>query len=202
MARTRAKDYDDKRDAMLHQAAVVFSRDGYDRASMAQLAAECGVSKALLYHYYVSKEALLFAIVESHLSDLVDAVNQADDERLAPAERLEALVAALLDAYRDADAEHSVQIEGLRLLPEAEQEELKALERKLVRTFAGAIRDVDPDAFEGTVLLKPVTMSLFGMLNWFYMWHREDGPLDRQAYARLATALLVGGVRELGARPA
>ena len=79
MARTRAKDYDDKRDAMLHQAAVVFSRDGYDRASMAQLAAECGVSKALLYHYYVSKEALLFAIVESHLSDLVDAVNQADD---------------------------------------------------------------------------------------------------------------------------
>lgn len=202
MARTRAKDYDDKRDAMLHQAAVVFARDGYDRASMAQLAAECGVSKALLYHYYASKEALLFAIVESHLSDLVDAVNQADDERLAPAERLEALVAALLDAYRDADAEHRVQIEGLRLLPEAEQEELKALERKLVRTFAGAIRDVDPDAFEGTVLLKPVTMSLFGMLNWFYMWHREDGPLDRQAYARLATALLVGGVRELGARPA
>lgn len=202
MARTRAKDYDDKRDAMLHQAAVVFSRDGYDRASMAQLAAECGVSKALLYHYYASKEALLFAIVESHLSDLVDAVNQADDERLAPADRLEALVAALLDAYRDADAEHRVQIEGLRLLPEAEQEELKALERKLVRTFAGAIRDVDPDAFEGTVLLKPVTMSLFGMLNWFYMWHREDGPLDRQAYARLATALLVGGVRELGARPA
>ena len=202
MARTRAKDYDDKRDAMLHQAAVVFSRDGYDRASMAQLAAECGVSKALLYHYYASKEALLFAIVESHLSDLVDAVNQADDERLAPAERLEALVAALLDAYRDADAEHRVQIEGLRLLPEAEQEELKALERKLVRTFAGAIRDVDPDAFEGTVLLKPVTMSLFGMLNWFYMWHREDGPLDRQAYARLATALLVGGVRELRARPA
>ena len=202
MARTRAKDYDDKRDAMLHQAAVVFARDGYDRASMAQLAAECGVSKALLYHYYVSKEALLFAIVESHLSDLVDAVNQADDERLAPAERLEALVAALLDAYRDADAEHRVQIEGLRLLPEAEQEELKALERKLVRTFAGAIRDVDPDTFEGTVLLKPVTMSLFGMLNWFYMWHREDGPLDRQAYARLATALLVGGVRELRARPA
>lgn len=202
MARTRAKDYDDKRDAMLHQAAVVFSRDGYDRASMAQLAAECGVSKALLYHYYASKEALLFAIVESHLSDLVDAVNQADDERLAPAERLEALVAALLDAYRDADAEHRVQIEGLRLLPEAEQEELKALERKLVRTFAGAIRDVDPDAFEGTVLLKPVTMSLFGMLNWFYMWHREDGPLDRQAYARLATALLVGGVRGLAATPA
>ena len=95
-----------------------------------------------------------------------------------------------------------MQIEGLRLLPEAEQEELKALERKLVRTFAVAIRDVDPDAFEGTVLLKPVTMSLFGMLNWFYMWHREDGPLDRQAYARLATALLVGGVRGLPATPA
>ena len=42
MARTRAKDHDDKREAMLHRAAIVFSRDGYDRASMAQLAGELG----------------------------------------------------------------------------------------------------------------------------------------------------------------
>ena len=57
MPRSRAADYDDKREAILHRAAVAFARDGYDRVSMAGLAAECGVSKALLYHYYASKEA-------------------------------------------------------------------------------------------------------------------------------------------------
>ena len=197
MARTRAKDYDDKRQAMLHQAASVFARDGYDRASMAGVAAECGVSKALLYHYYASKEALLFDIIKSHLEELIDAVDAADEASLPAEERLERLVAALLEAYRDADAEHKLQIGAMQLLPEADQARLKALERELVARFADAVRAVDPEAFEGTPLLKPVTMSLFGMLNWFYMWFRDDGPVSRREYAALATKLLVGGVRGL-----
>jgi TetR/AcrR family transcriptional regulator len=42
-----------------------------------------------------------------------------------------------------------------------------------------------------------VTMSLFGMLNWFYMWFRGNGAISRADYAKLATQLLVGGVRSL-----
>lgn len=197
LARRRARDYDDKRAAMLHQAAIIFSRDGYDRASMAQLAGELGVSKALLYHYHASKEALLFAIVQNHLDKLVETVQEADDASLAPEQRLEALVVALLEAYRDADAEHRVQIEGMRLLPDAQQEKLKELERRLVGIFSDAIRALDPAGFAGNGLLKPVTMSLFGMTNWAYMWFRDGGALSRDDYARLATRLLVDGVRDL-----
>ncbi len=198
MARTRARDYDDKRAAMLHRAALAFARDGYDRASMAGLAAELGVSKALLYHYYASKEALLFDIIRNHLAALVDAVDAAADPALSPEERLFRLVSALLEAYRDADAEHRVQIGALSLLPEAEQQELKVLERRLVATFAEAIRTLNPAALESAELVKPVTMSLFGMLNWAYMWFHDDGPMSREEYAGLATRLLVNGVKALG----
>lgn len=197
MARSRAKDHDEKREAILHRAASAFARDGYDRASMARLAAECGVSKALLYHYYASKEALLFDILQNHLSALVEALEEADDATLPPEVRLEALVAALLEAYRDADAEHKVQVDALRLLPDAEQERLKALERRMVAIVAEAVRALDPEAFDGKPLLKPVTMSLFGMVNWAYMWFRDGGVVSRSDYARLATRLLVGGVRGL-----
>ncbi len=197
MPRTRAKDYDDKREAILHGAASIFARDGYDRASMARLASEMGVSKALLYHYYTSKEALLYDIIESHLQELVEAVESADDARLPPEARLERLVTALLEAYRDADDEHRVQLSGMRLLPEAEQNALKELERQLVRLFAGIIHDLNPGAFGETQLLKPVTMSLFGMLNWFYMWFREGGGISRSDYAKLATHMLVSGVATL-----
>jgi TetR/AcrR family transcriptional regulator len=199
MARSRARDYDEKRLSLLRQAAAVFARDGYDRASMAGLAAECGVSKALFYHYYASKEALLFDIISTHLEELVEAVEAADDAGLDPEPRLERLVGALLEAYRDADAEHKLQVGTMQILPEAEQAQLKALERQLVARFAEAIRAVAPGAFDGTPLLKPVTMSLFGMLNWFYMWFREGGPVSRADYARMATRLLVGGVRDLAA---
>jgi acyl-CoA synthetase (AMP-forming)/AMP-acid ligase II len=56
MARKRANDYDDKRQAILDRSAVLFSAHGYDRASMNKIAEACGVSKANLYHYYKDKE--------------------------------------------------------------------------------------------------------------------------------------------------
>lgn len=197
MARSRALDHDEKRQAILHRAAIVFARDGYDRASMSRVAAECGVSKALLYHYHASKEALLFDILHSHLSALVEAVEDADDPSLAPEARLERLVAALLDAYRDADAEHRVQLGSLKVLPEAEQERLKALERRLVAIVAEAVRSFDPGRFDGTALLKPVTMSVFGMVNWVYLWFRDGGAVSREDYARIVTRLVAGGIPEL-----
>lgn len=197
MPRTRAKDHDDKRVAIMETAARIFADGGYDRTSMAQLAAECGVSKALIYHYYASKEALLFDIIENHLSELLDAVEKADDKEADPQVRLEALVSGLLEAYRDADAKHKVQLGALALLPVEQQNHLKGLERQLVLRFSEAVRAINPAAFEGKPLLKPVTMSLFGMLNWFYMWFREGGPVSRSDYAKMATNILVNGVRGL-----
>ena len=46
-------------------------------------------------------------------------------------------------------------------------------------------------------MLKPVTMSLFGMLNWHYMWFREQGAVSREAYADLATTVLLEGAQAL-----
>jgi TetR/AcrR family transcriptional regulator len=198
MARPRAADYDGKRKAILDRSAKLFAKNGYDRTSMAEVAAACRVSKALLYHYYVSKEELLFDILKLHLDELIDAVRSVDS-KLTPKPRLRALVGALLEAYRDADSQHKIQINELSKLPAAKREKLIALERELVRIFSDAIATVNKNVGTSPRLLKPVTMSLFGMLNWHYMWFREGGPMSREEYASLATQLLVEGAASLQA---
>ncbi len=40
-------------------------------------------------------------------------------------------------------------------------------------------------------------MSVFGILNWFYMWHRPGKGMDRKGYARLATDMVLNGIRDL-----
>ena len=197
MARTKALDYDLKRQAILDSAARLFAETGFDRTSMSQLAEVCGVSKALLYHYYTSKDALLYDVIGDHLNELRALVEAADDPQREPEDRLQWLVSALLDVYREADHQHQVQINAMKFLPAAQQEELKDLERRFVRRFADAIRDVEPALGDGRGLLKPVTMSLFGMLNWHYMWFRADGKVDREDYARIASRLVIDGTREL-----
>jgi TetR/AcrR family transcriptional regulator len=73
------------------------------------------------------------------------------------------------------------------------------MERDLVAIFADAIAQVLPAIGRSKTLLKPVTMSLFGMLNWHYMWFREDGTMSREDYADLATTVLVEGAQALAA---
>lgn len=198
MVRTIAKDHGEKRQAILKTAAKFFAENGYDRASMSQLAIECGVSKALIYHYYSSKEALLYDIIETHLQDLVDAV-EGVAENDEPRAHLRALVHAILNQYRDADAEHKLQLEATTALPPEQQRELASLQRQLVVTLSNAIKEVAPKTFETKPeSLRPVTMSLFGMLNWFYLWYRRGKGITRDEYADLATDLLLGGVVGIG----
>ena len=199
MARTRAADYDLKQNSILREAARLFARDGYDRTSMAALAEACGTSKALLYHYYKNKDALLFDVLSDHLQELVEVVELADERsrNVDPDQRLNRLVGALLDAYRDADDCHKVQISELSKLPQPMQNELKALERRLVDKFTEALLGINPALGKTHGLLKPATMSLFGMLNWHYMWFRSDGPMSRAEYADFVSQIIAQGVRGL-----
>ncbi|AVX05670.1 TetR/AcrR family transcriptional regulator [Maritalea myrionectae] len=197
MVRTIAKDHGEKRDAILKTAATFFAENGFDRASMSQLASECGISKALIYHYYASKEVLLYDIIHTHLKDLVEAV-EAVEPVDDPEQHLRNLVHAILNQYRDADAEHKLQLEATKVLPKVDQDQLADLQRQLVVTFSTVIKSVSPDYFENRQeTLRPVTMSLFGMLNWFYMWYRRGKGMTRPQYADLATELLLGGIKGL-----
>lgn len=196
MARPRAVDYDDKRNAILSASARAFADTGFDGASMSQIALACGVSKALLYHYYTNKEQLLFDVIEAHLEDLVAAAREVERGN-APEDRLVRLCTVILEAYRDADAEHKVQINNLSRLPADKQDILKKMERDLVDVFAEALAEANPDLAANPRLLKPVTMSLFGMLNWHYLWFRPTGPVSREDYAAIAARIVIAGSRAL-----
>ena len=66
---------------------------------------------------------------------------------------------------------------------------------KMCDQISDAILDMhleqDPDH------LRPLTMSLFGMVNWFYLWHQPGRGLSRETYADLATEILLGGLARL-----
>ena len=186
MPRGIARDHEQKRAALRAGAANYFARHGFNRASMTGAARECGVSKALIYHYHDSKEALLFDILNVHLSHLQDVVEQASPKGLP------ALISAILAAYENADAEHKLQLESLGALPRDMQEPLVAIQRRLVRLMGDAIARERPDLSADR--LRAATMTVFGILNWFYMWHHPGKGLSRDEYASMAANFIRGGL--------
>jgi len=196
MARTRAIDFEEKQRGILDHAAAVFAEQGMEKASMSQIASYANVSKALLYHYYPSKNALIFAIIVTHLRELDELVEAADDLKLPAQQRLRNLIGAVLENYRGADNKHRVQLNAARALSPEQRAEITAIERRIVRRFSVVLRKLNPQLdTKKRPLLTPVTMSLFGILNWVYMWFKDDGSIERDDYANVVTTLFLEGIK-------
>lgn len=202
MARSIAKDHEDKRTRILTTAAQQFAAQGYAHASMAQVSEACGISKANIYHYYPSKTALLFDILNTYLSELRQRVCGLAEQGLSPAEQLHALTAEILLAYEGMDALHKIQTESLHLLPEDQQETLRGYQRDMVRKLSRILAQAAPGSFgENADQLHSATMSVFGMLNWFYMWNHGADRGARLDYAKLVADLTLAGVNGLRTPP-
>lgn len=84
---------DDRRRQLLELGADLFARHSIDELSMAAIAREAGISKALLYHYFPSKVDFFEATLRAAAEEL--AARTEPDPDLPPAEAL----AASLDAF-------------------------------------------------------------------------------------------------------
>jgi AcrR family transcriptional regulator len=90
----RRMDVDERRKQLLKRGAELFTTRPYDDLSMNKIAAEVGISKALLYHYFPSKQAFF----EETLSVWAEELRQrtAPDPDLPPVEQLTASLGAFL----------------------------------------------------------------------------------------------------------
>jgi AcrR family transcriptional regulator len=88
-------DVDERRRQLLELGTELFTRHAYDELSMAAIAREAGISKALLYHYFPSKQAFFQATLTEKAQEL--AARTEPDPAKPPLEQL----AASVDAYLD-----------------------------------------------------------------------------------------------------
>ena len=198
MVRTIAKDYDAKRDKILTAAAGVFAQRGVAGASMAEVAKACGISKGNIYHYYDSKLAILFDILDSYLCRLRDRIIAVQLYANNVQSSLETLCNEILDAYQGMDHEHKIQTEGIPLLPEDQQTALKGYQRDMVSHLEAFLIVSNNDLQTDRETRRAVAMSVFGMLNWFYMWNTRQDANGPAAYAKTVAQMTIGGVGNIG----
>jgi AcrR family transcriptional regulator len=200
MARPRAADFEQHRDAILAMAARLFADRGYAAGSIADLASACGVSKALLYHYYRDKEALLFDIADRYIDSLQLIVDEVAAENLSPAAHLRRLIERFMQAYEHAAAYHRVLVQDVKYLSAAHRRRVVGKQSRVVDAFAEAITAVAPQ-LAGAPLLKPVTMTLFGMINWTFTWLKDEGPVRYADMAPVVADLFLRGVSSVQSPP-
>jgi AcrR family transcriptional regulator len=112
-------DVDERRRRLLALGADVFTRHAYDELSMAAIAREAGISKALLYHYFPSKQAFFQATLEQAAAELAERVRPSDD--LAPAEQLMQGLDGFLAWIEENETAYRKLMQSVASVPEARE---------------------------------------------------------------------------------
>lgn len=193
MARPRSPDFDTQRATILHVAARLFAEQGFPSASTASIAKACGFSKPLLYHYYRDKEHILVDIVNGYLDRLIGIVAEVRARKLPPEVQFRELVARFMEEYQHSQAQHMVLVQDVKYLTEAQHAQAIAKQREVVAAFAQVIAKLNP-RWNRRNLRVPLTMILFGMINWTFTWLRPEGALSYHDMAKVVSDVFLHGV--------
>ena len=190
MARPQSPDYDKRREAILRAAARLFAGQGFNGASVADLAKACESSKSLVYHYFPSKEDILHQVMVAHLDTLVAAAVEATSTG-PPEAKLRALTHAFMRLYVGARDDHKVLLNELDNLAPAARTEVVGKQRRIIAIVERLIAELRPNA---GALALPLAMLFFGMINWTHTWFDAEGRVSAEDLADRVVELMLGGL--------
>ncbi|MHC4102351.1 MAG: TetR family transcriptional regulator [Planctomycetota bacterium] len=196
--------YDDRLNHILEAATGVIARDGYEKASMRAIAGAAGVSLAGLYHYFDSKERMLFLIEFRSFSALANNLREKLHGVDDPVEQLRVMVRAHVTYFASNMAALKVCSHELDSLTGPAYEETRRIRREYYEMARSIVARIVGTGEAQELDARVATMSLFGTLNWLYRWYdpkkdRSPSGLANQISTQFLQGVLgVSGVRAAG----
>jgi AcrR family transcriptional regulator len=194
MARTQAADYDDRKQAIVETAALLFASEGFNGASVADIAKRGKFSKSLIYHYYQSKEDILHDVMISHVRALEAAAMEVTASEEAPQRKLRELAHRFMALYVGAADRHKVLLNDLNRLPKARRAEIVAVQRRLIEIVQKLLTEIEPALKRKSSAGLAATMLFFGAINWTHTWFDPKGAVSAGALAEMVADMTIGGL--------
>ncbi|HUK34063.1 MAG TPA: TetR/AcrR family transcriptional regulator [Vicinamibacterales bacterium] len=183
-----------RRAVICRTAARIFRDRGFDATAVSDIARALRMTKAGLYHYFPSKEAMLFEIMLFGMERMEDEVMRPARAVADPEARLRQMLMQHARIITRAEGAVAQLFHEQRALPASMRRVVNDQERRyfhLVRDTlrelksTGRLRDVEPSI---------AALSLIGMIQWLPRWFRHDGGLTVDQAAHEITDLAMAAV--------
>ncbi len=183
-----------RRDAIIDTSAAVFARRGYHATGINELCVANDLGKGALYHYIGSKEALLAAIHDRVMDDVLAGADRVAAAGGSPSEQLARLGDELLDVIHRYPDHVWVFLHEFPALTDERAEQFRGRRREYERRVeavldagvaTGEFRDVDPWL---------TARAWLGMHNYTYLWLKPGGKLSARDIAAPFSDIFMRGI--------
>lgn len=177
MARTAGSHSDITGPRVRDAALSLFARHGYAAVSMRQIAREVGVQAGALYNYTPDKQSLLFDLMQTHMSELLQA--RATEPTAGSAlDRLETFTRFHIRFHSERPDEVFIAYMELRNLTPENFAVIEGLRRQYEDELEGILRDGQAEGSLAMTDTKIATLAVIAMLTGVNTWFREGGRLS------------------------
>lgn len=183
------------KDAVRTAAVDLFARHGFANTSVQQIVEAAGVTKGAMYHYFRSKDDLLFGIYEhlltlqgEHLTAIVATGNPTE-------QKLRAACIDVIETSIEFLDEGTVFFRSAHMLPAEKQLEVKHRRRVYNDQFVALVEAGQHDGIYRTDIPRAVLVAnFFSDLHYLPQWYSADGPEDGSLIAAQLTDLFLAGI--------
>ncbi len=183
----------DKMEKISKAAARLFNEKGYLETSMDDISMAAHLSKGGIYHYFSSKNEILFFISSNFMDLLLKGLEEELNECQDCFSKLKYFISRHIKFYTHYLSEAKTVIHEAHLLP---PEYFKVIAEK-ERRYHQIVSDILFDFFEGKIekdRLKAVAFILFGTCNGIYYWYHPRGSITPEDLSEIISSILCVGL--------
>lgn len=178
-------------------AAQVFHKVGYLEANLDHIAAALKMSKGGIYHYFASKDEILFFVLDNYMDLVLEDLESQLTGFSSGEEKIKHIIRRHIELYAGHKAESKTLLHDSNCLSSKYSKPIAAKERKYLSLVVGAITECTTE--KNTVKPEEVTalaFLLFGMCNWCYHWYDPKGAIDSSALSKMIWTIFIKGISE------
>jgi AcrR family transcriptional regulator len=180
---------------ILDAALRLFAERGFDGTSVQEIVAAAEVTKGALYHYFDSKDDLLYEIYHSLINRQLAELDRVLAEDRAPRDAVRDIVAGLIRSTAEHIDEAKVFAREMHRLDQDHMHALRADRRRYHVRFRGLVEKAQRDGvFAAEASADTVTLVAMGMINQMPHWYRPDGPKGVDELSDEVTAFLLAAL--------
>ena len=174
--------------------ARLFAYRGYHSTSMREIARELGMNQSSLYHYFASKQDILFTLMNDAMDDVLAILEDISSTDLLPEDRLNRVLSFYTQYYAGDQERLILLINEMNSLNEEYRSILVGKQRRYVQLIKSILEELAAQDKIKQIDPAIATFAFFGMVHYTSKWYHKDGPVAVEQLADAFVEIFTKGI--------
>ncbi|MEA1921132.1 MAG: TetR/AcrR family transcriptional regulator [Pseudomonadota bacterium] len=183
-----------KQERLFDTAAALFAEKGYHGTSINDLAQAMGLQKGSLYHYFKSKEELLFRLLDEYITAALQEIEKICALEEEPSEKLRQFMLFYSGFYAGDRDRLVLLINDIDKLSEPYRSQVIEKERRYYRALTGIFVQLQDAGIMKPIPPAVAAYAFFGMVHYTCKWFQQDGAISAESLGEMFLEIFTKGV--------